>query len=148
MTPTWLGRYPLGKEIPLVLRCTIAGVPDRPSSHPTAEIRGDSSNAVYYHRRVAADGQGVLVGLFRQPLLLGGPAPHWRAAPAVGRYTVTFRWTDSASVARVEIQQFEAVGGGSADGAVIAMRPVDGPDARWLLTQSDAGVLKANKNPR
>lgn len=143
-----IGRYAIGATIPLVIRCTLAGVADTPASHPTVEIRNDTTAAVHYYRRVAADGQGEITGLFRQGILLGDGTGQLLLTPTVGRYTLTFRWTDSLARNRVEIQQMQVVGGGSQDGAIVALHAADGPDVRRLLIQTDAGILKVGKNPR
>lgn len=139
MTTQWLGRFALGQELPLCLRCTLAGAPDTPSTHPAVEVRDASAAA--YRGRVPADGQGEVLGLFRGPLQLG-------AAFTPGRYAAVFRWADSGGADRVEVHEFQVVAGGSADGAVTFLHPVDRPQATYLLYGTDAGKLARGRNPR
>ena len=137
-----LGRYQLGYEIPLVLQClTAAGAPDLPTVHPTAEVRADTGSTWTHFGKIPADDQGFRTGFFRGPLMLDS---RFRA----GRYTIFYRWVDSASRNRVQIQEVEVIDGSSADGSIIAMHGLDRPDSRTLIMQTDAGLLKKGVNPR
>ena len=139
MTPKWIGRLQVGQELPLYLKCLLGREADVPSSHPTVEVRSESD--VVHSGRVPADDQGVATGVFRGPLMLDHRF-------AVGRHHAIFRWLDSGSHPRVEVQEFEIIPGGSADGSLIAMQSVERPQANYLIFQTDAGRLIRGRNPR
>ena len=139
-----LGRYPLGMEIPLFLQCTTGDLEprtDTPLTHPTVEVRKDGSAVHTYFGRVPADDQRDQTGVFRGRLMLG-------AGFETGRYTLTYRWQTSDAYHRVALQSVQIVGGGSADGAIIAMHAAERAEARYLIMQTDAGLLKKGVNPR
>ena len=136
-----LGRYQLGQEVPLALQCLLGDAPDTPDSHPTFEVRADASASWTIYNRIAADEQGITVGFFRQPMMLD-------ARFAAGRYTVRFRWQDSGANHRTEMHSFQVLPGGNADGAIIAMHHAERPQGRFLIMQTDTGLLKRGLNPR
>lgn len=138
MIPQWLGRFQVGQELSLVLRCTLAGAGDVPSTHPTVEVRDESG--FVEQRRVPADDQVGSPGLFRGPLFLG-------TLYDTGRYHLYFRWLDSVGDPHVEIHDFEIAPGGDSDGAVISMASVERPQANFLLYNTDAGRLIRGRNP-
>jgi hypothetical protein len=140
MTASHLGRYQIGTELPLCLQCTLARAPDVPSTHPTYEARA-ADGTVAASGRVAADPLPGVAGLFRGPLFLDD-------AFAVGRYTVAYRWKDSAAADRVELQTVDVIPGGDSDGAIIALHSVERPDRTSLVYQTDGGVLARGLNPR
>lgn len=138
MIPQWIGRFQVGQELMLLLRCRLDGVGDVPDTHPVVEVRSESG--FVEERRVPADDQDAVPGLFRGPLFLG-------SLYATGRYHLYFRWADSDGEMRVEIHDFEIAPGGQADGAVISMTSVERPQANFLLFNTDAGRLVRGRNP-
>lgn len=141
MTSVYLGRYQIGTEIPVVLRCTLAGSPDTPLSHPTVEIRKDGSAVSTHFGKIPGDEQNVLDGFFRGPVMLDRRFE-------TGRHALYYRWTDSAGNSRIAIEELDIVQGGDQDGAIIAIQHIDRPHARYLLWQTDDGKLVKGKNPR
>lgn len=137
---SYLGRYQVGTELPLVFRATRGGAPDVPLVHPVFEFR-TAAMALIGATRVPADDQGVTVGMFRGPLFVGS-----QFAP--GRVWVFVRWTDSSGAPRVEVQAVDVAPGGSPDGAIIALHTVERPNALSLVYITDAGLLARGINPR
>lgn len=140
----YLGRFQQGDELPLTLQTTDAsGVPEDPFDVPVATVYRDGATPSLVETvRLAADLRGVQAGLFRLPLFLG------KLYGTAGRHLVVFRWVDADSVARQCVGCFTLLPGGSSDGNVIAMAYVQRPDARYLLWQTDAGLLLRGRNPR
>lgn len=136
-----LGRFQLGTEVPLILQCTYGGAQDIPSTHPTFEVRADGNAAWLIYNRIPSDEQGWRTGFFRMPLMLD-------LRFAAARYTVRFRWQDSASNHRFAMCSFQVVAGGNSDGAIIAMHHAERPQGRFLIMQTDGGFLKRGLNPR
>jgi hypothetical protein len=120
-----------------------ANVPDWPDLRPRIEIFRDVSPPTKILSALMASYQPTVVsGVFRYSEFLG---PQY---PASGRYFVFVRWTDQDGNPRQIIGSFELVGGGSAAGTIISMFAVARPDARYLLTSTDAGTISRRKNPR
>ena len=137
---THLGRYPLGVEVPLAVRCTLDRAGDRPSSHPTADVR-TAAGAAVASVRLPADEQGVLTGVFRGPLFLDQRFD-------VGRYFAVVRWLDSNGDTRQAVLAWDVIPSGSVNGAIIALASVERPNATYLLYQTDGGQLARGINPR
>lgn len=140
----YLGRYAQGSEIPLTIHTgTAAGAPEWPAAAPFVEVWKDGSPLVrLVADRMAAYQPGVRAGVFRLGILLGA------LFSAAGRYFVVVRWTDSNGIPVQVAGSFELLAGGSARGTVTSMTEVVRPDARYLLTATDAGVILRRKNPR
>jgi hypothetical protein len=137
----YLGRYPQGEELPLVVQCDDGSGPAWPAVAPVASFRGPAGTNVL-SRVMAADQQGVGDGLFRLPQFLG---PEFSST---GEYAVLVRYKDSAGNPRLLAGHFQLTQGGSTDGAVIAVRSVRRPNANWLVYQTDGGRLVRGRNPR
>ena len=134
------GRYRLGDELPVLLRCGLGRSDDRPGSHPYFEIR-TIAGVRTAHGRIAADEQQQFRGFFRQPVRL--ESPH-----RPGRHVVIYRWRDSTGTVRQQVELFDIVPGGHVGGNIISMHPIDRPHANYLLFHSDSGQLSRGVNPR
>lgn len=138
----YLGRYQQGQEILLVVACNNGGlVPATPNATPVVTFH-KPDGSVALHRVMAADLQGVAVGIFRLPQFLDS------LFSTTGAYRVVVRYEDSASRARVLCGHFRVLAGGDTDGAVVSMRPVRRPNANYLVYQTDGGHLARGRNPR
>lgn len=140
----YLGRYQQGVELPLVLQCVDAdGAPEDPLFDPVVSIYRDGEPPVVVQTLpLAADLRGVATGLFRLPVFLN------HLYTTAGRYLVVFRWQDQAGGAHSIPGAFMLLPGGSPDGAVLALKYVQRPDARYLIFQCDSGQLVRGRNPR
>ncbi len=140
----WLGRYQQGMD--LVVWCRTDNpdsVPDWPDMRPRFEIWRDAASPVLMQTaEMASYLPGVVEGVFTYTVYLG---PLYTTA---GRYFVFIRWTDQDGNPRQVIGSFELTGGGSSAGTIIAMTEVSRPDARYLLTSTDAGTISRRTNPR
>lgn len=138
----YLGRLPRGCELPVVVRCLdAAGDPAWPADNPVLTVYGPDGSTVE-SRRLPADLQGELVGLFRYGLFLGTPY----ATP--GRHGLVARYATAGGDPVALAGHFYLLPGGSADGAVTALRPVRRPEAEYVLYSTDGGVLARGRNPR
>lgn len=138
----FLGRYPQGVEIPLVVACDDGGLaPAWPDAAPVVTFYKPDGTAAL-SRVMAADQQGVMEGVFRLPQFLGTPF-----TPA-GPWRVVARYADASGRARVLAGTFVLLAGGDRDGAVISMRAVRRPNANYLVYQTDGGHLARGRNPR
>ncbi len=140
----FLGRYQQGQEIPLSLQCVnAAGGADDPQELPRVSVYRDGSGPAFVQTvEMAADLRGVATGFFRRGLYLDN------LYGTAGRHLAVFKWQDSDGVAHCRTATFMLLPGGSADGAVIAAKYVERPDASYLLYQTDAGRLIRGRNPR
>lgn len=139
----YLGRFQRGQELVVVARCLTALEPDDPTAAPVLTIyRGASPPVQAYQAVMAADQRGVEEGAFRLAVFLG------QAFVGTGRHLVVVRYPDGGGTARVGVGSFHLTPGGSADGAVIALHPVERPNARFLVQQLDSGRLLRGRNPR
>lgn len=137
----YLGRHQLGVEVPVALRTeTAGGEPGWPDSPPVLTVlAADGTRAL--QRTMGADLQGDAPGTFRLGVYLGEDF-------AAGRYAVVARWADTAGEPRVAAGHLDVLPGGGADGAVISMAFHPRPDANYLVTQHDSGLLIRRRNPR
>ena len=140
----FLGRFQQGQEIPLSIQCVNAtGGPDDPQELPRVSVYRDGASPSLIQTLVmAADLRGVVTGFFRLGLYLNN------LYGTAGRYLTLVKWEDSDGVAHCRGGSFMLLPGGSADGAVIAAKYVERPDASYLLYQTDAGRLIRGRNPR
>jgi hypothetical protein len=142
--PVFLGRFQQGVELPLALQCVnAAGAPDDPQELPRLSIYRDGASPTLVETiEMAADLRGVATGFFRRGLFLDN------LYGTAGRHLAVFKWQDSGGVAHCRVASFVLLPGGSADGAAIALKYVERPDASYLLYQTDAGRLIRGRNPR
>lgn len=128
-----LGTYQQGQELPLVL-ATAAD----PSATPRANLcRADGTGVASVP--LPADDRPAGPGLFRTGWMLDGRTPP-------GDYLIVYRWLDGGSP-RQRVQRFRVRGGGSADGAVVAMHAAVRPARTAVLMQTDNGRLTRGLNP-
>jgi hypothetical protein len=141
---SWLGRFQQGVEVPISVTTTLAdGTPAWPLSPPSLEVWKDVSPLVLVQTLLLPSFlPGGTVGKFRYGLFLGPLYSN------VCRYHVFIRWQDTNSVPLQVVSSFELLAGGSPRGSIIAMTDVTRPDARYLLTSTDAGTLYRRTNPR
>jgi hypothetical protein len=140
--PGYLGRYQRGQELPVAVRTLTANAPANPDAGPVLTIyRGDNPPVQVYQRVMACDLQGVAAGTFRLGVFLG-------QAFQAGHHLLVVRYPDGGGTSRVGVGSFDVLPGGSADGAVIALHPVERPSARFLVQQLDSGRLLRGRNPR
>lgn len=138
----YLGRLPQGTELSVVVQCHDGSLlPAWPDAAPVLTVYSASGTAVLT-KTLPADLQGVQAGTFRLPLFLG------RDVGTAGRYLVAVRYTDADADPRVAVGHFTLLAGGSADGAVVALRPVVRPSAVFVIRQTDGGRLTRGLNPR
>lgn len=138
----FLGRYPQGVEIPLVVACDDGGLaPAWPDAAPVVTFYRPDGAAVL-SRVMAADQQGVVEGVFRLPQFLGTPFA------VTGPYRVVARYADASGRARALAGSFRLLAGGDRDGAVVSLRAVRRPNANYLVYQTDGGRLVRGRNPR
>lgn len=135
----YLGRFLLGDYVPLVLLAkNTAQTPTALTAFPTAKIYNQSGSLIETVSLPLWDSLAS-TGLFRKLLRLG-------SLYAAGKYDAVILWTISATV-RGDLCRFE-IQGGNTDGSTFSMSPFNSPNSRWLVGQSDAGNLKAYRNPR
>jgi hypothetical protein len=128
---------------PWVRTGTPGGEPGWPDLRPVIEIWRDATPPVkLLNKDMASYLPGVVEGLFRYSEFLG---PLYNTP---GRHFVFIRWTDQDGNPRLVAGSFELTGGGNQAGTIISMTEVARPDARYLLTATDAGTISRRKNPR
>lgn len=140
----WLGRAQQGMNLPVWVRTSNpGGTPAWPDLRPFVEIWQDAVSPLKIETAsMASYLPGVVEGLFQHSFFLG---PLYSTP---GRYFVFIRWTDQDGGPQQIVGSFELTGGGSEAGTIIAMTEVARPDARYLLTSTDAGTISRRKNPR
>ena len=120
-----------------------ARTPAWPDLRPFIEFwRLGATNTLLKTADMASYLPGVQEGTFRYNEFLG---PLYSQTV---RHAVIIRFTDQDGVPRLVAGSFELVGGGSQAGTIISMTAVARPDARYLLTSTDAGTISRRKNPR
>lgn len=132
------GRTENGFELRLHVQCkTAAGIIVEPDSIPTVDIWNAGSKVfsgqMFPEERLNATGLMV--------------CPVYLAAFTVGTCQCIFRWTYQGFNG-VKLGYFEIVPGGNDDGSVIAMFYFETPPGRFLVHQTDRGILKMGKNPQ
>lgn len=137
----FLGRYPQGVELPVIVQCETAGAAAWPDVAPVVTFTAPDGTVVL-NRVMGADLQGVRLGTFRLPQFLGTPFA------TTGPYRVVARYKDGAGNPRVLVGHFRLLAGGNRDGAVVSMRAVRRPNANYLVYQTDSGKLVRGRNPR
>ncbi len=136
---SYLGRYMLGQRIFLGVRCLgAAGVPSLPDEAPVAQVY--SSTALVLSLRLPIQDRQDLDGWFGASLLLDS-----RFVEGPGR--VLYQYTVSGT-AGGQVDQFEIVPGGQADGAGLALVYYSRPASDFVLQQVDSGRLLRRRNPR
>ena len=137
------GRQQRGTELVIVLQSFNATESTAdPDYIPTVTIYKDgSSRTLIQTVKIAADQRGVVGGFFRLPIFLG------ELYTSTGRYLVAMRWC-TGGIAHCVTGDFYMLPGGSADGTIISMSPIERPDARYVIWQTDGGLIVRGRNPR
>lgn len=138
------GRLQQGNNLNLWARTdTPQSEPGWPDVRPFTEIWQDGSPPTLIQTfEMASYLPGVIEGMFRSTTFLG---PLYDTP---GRYLVITRWVDQDGTPRQIAGSFELLGGGDEAGTILSMTEVARPDARYLLTSTDGGIIFRRKNPR
>jgi len=137
------GRYQLGDEAPIGVQCTDAdNAPAAPDAAPTFSIYNESGTKIVTDKKIPPKDRAQATGLFEHFVRLGSDF-------AVGRYTVLYKWTTGeGTFSGRAVDHLEIIAGGSTDGTVIAMHYYEAQQAAFIVQHTDAGLIKAGKNPR
>lgn len=139
MTGNYLGRRQLGQEIEFRVSCTNASrVQVAPDAAPEVRVYNASGVRVLTRSIPTQDKPGA-TGVFML-------AQHLDSNFAVGRYYVRTTWTTGAH-SGVQLDCFEVIPGGDANGQVISMTWTTLPHFRHLIYQTDTGQLFKGGNP-
>lgn len=135
----YFGRYENGQEVRLHVQCRdTTGQQVAPSNIPHLDIFSNGSKIAANVPMFPEDTK--VTGLFVCPYFLQSFSP--------GTCQVVFRWPVGFTTSLVAVGYFEVVPGGNDDGAVISMFYFETPQGRYLLQQTDAGIIKQGKNPQ
>jgi hypothetical protein len=118
-------------------------VPTNPESAPVLTVYSPAAPPVQmFQGYMACDLQGDEDGVFRLSPFLDSTFVD------AGLYSVVVRYEAAGGAAVVLTGYFNLLPGGSDGGPVIAMYPIERPDARYLIQQYDSGALARGRNPR
>lgn len=136
----WLGRYPLGRQVPLAVRCRNAsGAPVAPDSCPAVDIYS-SAGKVKSGVLLPVTDPVAAVGLFSLNLFLD-------ASFSPGQYRAVCRWT-AAGYYGSEVDTFEVLPGGDVGGPVVGLTNYERPQAVYVPQVTWSGTFRRGKNPR
>lgn len=137
------GRYQLGDEARIGVQCTDSGgTPAAPDAAPTITVYSSSGAKIVENKAIPPKDRARATGFFEHFVRLGSDF-------AAGFYTVLYKWaTGGGAFNGRAVDHFEILPGGSADGTVLALHYFDAGHAQFLVQQTDAGLVKAGKNPR
>lgn len=134
----YFGRQENGIEVRLHVQCkTSAGVIVEPDAPPFVDVW--NNGVKFFSAGMFPEERTNAVGLFVFPLYL--------MSFTVGTCQCVFRWI-TGGVSHVIVGYFEIVAGGNDDGAVISMFYFNTPQGKFIVHQTDAGILKMGKNPQ
>jgi len=137
----YLGRYRQGDTVRLQVRCTDASqTPVLPADPPQATVYSPGNTKLLAASLPIRD-RHSLTGLFSYPLYLGGDYA------TAGHYQVRYVWK-TGSHHGIEVDQFEVIAGGHADGAVTSLYSYRRPQADFLVHGLESGKIIAGRNPR
>lgn len=135
------GKVILGSQLRLTVQCTAAGVPTAPDSAPTLKVYTDTGTLVR-SLTVPPQDQTNATGLFGYLLPLN-------SSYSTGKHFALWSWVISSTTYTRELDHFEIVAGGHADGMLNAMFYLDRPDGNdWILTTSEQGVQRVHRGPQ
>ena len=137
------GRYQLGDEATIGVQCTNAdGTPTAPDAAPTITVYAADGETIVIDKPIPPKDRAASTGLFEHFLRLGSDYE-------AGAYSALYKWTtNDGGFAGRAVDHFEILPGGSADGTVLGLHYYDAGHAQFLVQQTDAGFVKAGKNPR
>lgn len=137
------GRYQLGDEVLIGVQCTDeSGNPAAPDAAPTMTIYADDGSKPVENKAIPPKDRAESTGLFEHFVRLGSDF-------AAGAYSVLYKWaTGDGDFHGQAVDHFEILPGGHVDGTVLGLHYFDAGHAQFLVQQTDAGLIKAGKNPR
>lgn len=137
------GRYQLGDEAVVGVQCVDGSdVPTAPDAAPTISVYNSSGTKLINDKPIPPKDRANATGLFEHFVRLGSDF-------AVGIYTVLYKWTTGeGAFSGRSVDHFQIVEGGHVDGTVIAMHYYAAQQAAFIVQHTDAGLIKAGKNPR
>lgn len=143
----FIGSYQLGDVVPLSVWCRNANqTPASPDDAPTASVYpdgldlGPEGGPIVLRQSLPAVDVRKITGYFSYRLSLG-------ALFSVGTYAVVTTYT-VGGVHHADVQKFEILPGGSAEGNGIAMHFFKQVAADYVLLQTDQGALQRLRNPK
>ncbi len=137
----YLGRFQLGATVPLYLQCRNSSraptLPDRPPQYKV--FLAGATAPVEAHLMPIID-RYIVTGLFRSTQFLG-------RLYVAGMYQVCYYYNIAGSPV-VETDNFEIVGGGSVNGAVVSTYFLARPEANYIVQGLESGQITKGRNPR
>lgn len=137
----YLGRYFLGQTVHIVVQTRdVNGTPTVSENPPYIDFRSDSGQVLQVQMPV--HDRYSVTGLFVYPLRLN-------SSFSAGRYSATafYRVTGGNNYHGIEIDYFEIVAGGDADGAIITQHYWARPEAKYIIQQTESGNTNLKRNP-
>lgn len=135
---SYLGRFQLGADVPLFLRCRDASLtPTQPDAPPQAKVF--SGTTVVEARLMPVCDQKYVAGQFRLPLRL-------TRIYSVGRYQVVYYYA-KGSFHGLHTDDFEIVPGGDARGAISSAYFLERPEASYVVQGTEEGAILVGRNP-
>lgn len=135
----WLGRKQLGQECLFSVSAAgnKQGLVSWPSSPPFMDIWKGTSKVASGLKMPKVDSNSV--GLFRLAVFLDGRF-------TFGQHHAIIRWVNGTYFG-VQIDYFDILDNGNVNGSIISLFHHELPHARYLVYQTDAGLLLRGKNP-
>lgn len=137
----WRGAFQLGDHV--ALGCATfneSGAQESPVECPSMRIY-DSGGTAVVSKKIPPSQDRTVRGLFHYAQFLG---PEF----SEGRHYVVYEWMTSGGYFGQETDCFMILPGGSAVGNVISLFFFDRPEAKFVVGQTDAGVILLKRNPR
>ena len=136
-----LGRYRLGDLVPARIQTyDVDGVPVAPAACPTTDWYDNAGTNVMAAKSIPIQDRYGVTGVFMYEQILD-------ARFAAGRYWILYKWSSGAFNGQ-ELDTFEVVAGGNAQGQYISTFFIDRPHAKFLIGQTDGGVVDRIRNPK
>lgn len=134
------GRAQLGDyiDLSLVTHGANSDVAAAPDAAPTFAVYNSSGTAIASAQKMPK--QGSETGLFGLDYFLG-------TGYAAGAYAVYYEWQVSG-VNYAELDIFEILAGGNAQGAITSLCWYDRPHAKYLLTVTEDGTTEKRRGPK
>ena len=135
------GRHRQGEHVTLFcVTRNAAGTATVPTNAPQAVIFNTAGTKITQFRVPVTDKAGQ-TGVFTHALRLNSDYG------TVGVYSVIFYY-NILTFAGVDLNTFEIVAGGNADGSVIGLYYYDRPHGKFIVRQLDSGTVTQGRNPR
>lgn len=134
----FIGRYQLGKMVPLLLVTrNSAGAPAVPNAPPTATLWSPTTKIGVELLPIIE--RYVNNGMFQGHVFLNDTF-------AVGLYQVSY-YFEIGSYQGIENDNFEIMPGGDGDGAINSMYFYQRPQASFIVQSKDSGKIVQGRNP-